>query len=73
MKFSKCETCWKSFIWACPILIHIPKNIISCTAYEPTAVYIKEKELIEKFLKDLRSEIWTYHIIIKWEKILNEI
>jgi len=50
MKRGKCDTCWKSFIWACPLLLHLPINIISCSAYEPTDVYLKEQELISKFL-----------------------
>ena len=46
---SKCETCWKSFIWACPLGAEIPKNIVSCSAYEPTDVYLKEQDLISEF------------------------
>ena len=65
MVISKCETCWKSFIWACPILIHIPKNIISCTAYEPNDACIKSQELIDNILDDLKNLIYR-----EWDEIL---
>ena len=50
---SLCEICWKSFRWACPLLLHHPINIILCSAYEPTDAYIKEQELTSKFIKKL--------------------
>ena len=51
----KCETCWKWFIYACPISAEIPKNIISCSAYEPTDVYLKEQEIISDIVEKLRK------------------
>ena len=81
MKRGKCDTCWKSFIWACPLLLHLPINIISCSAYEPTDVYLKEQELISKFLDDLHGhrglrgiELINYIVSLedKWEKEENE-
>ena len=52
---SICETCWKYFIYACPILIEIPKNTIYCSAYEPNDAYIKSKEFISRFIKTLKN------------------
>ena len=49
---SICNICWKAWIYPCPISSNIPKNIISCTAYEPTDVYLKEQELISKFIEE---------------------
>ncbi len=69
MNKNKCEICWKSFIWACPLLINILINIISCSAYEPTEVYLKEQELIHEFLDDLDPES-DHELIEKWEKRL---
>lgn len=52
---SICPTCWKAWIWACPLLIEIPKNMISCSAYKPTDAYIKSKELIDGFVRKLKG------------------
>lgn len=76
---SKCRNCWKWWIWACPLLISTPKNIISCSAYEPNDVYLKEQELTLKFIEDLGElesyaeagvSVWHYIINMreKWEK-----
>ncbi len=72
MKLSKCQTCWKSFIWACPLLIEIPKNIISCSAYEPSDVYIKEQELINKIIDDLKGLSTKIHSGIHLEVVYKD-
>ena len=66
---SKCEICWKSFIWACPIGAENPKNIVSCSAYEPTDVYLKERELISKFRKE-KKEL-ERNLRKKWKNLGN--
>lgn len=62
--YSKCRTCWKSFIWACPLLLNIPKNIISCSAHEPTDVCL----VISGFLKKLKKGYKDHFEIGKFEK-----
>lgn len=69
---SKCEICWKWFIWACPLFCEIPKNIISCSAYEPTNVYLKEQEIILEFIgflkrnkRDIIKDVDTIEFIIE--------
>ena len=60
-----CGRCWKSYIWACPLLTHFPINIRTCTAYEPTDVHLKEQELVLKFLNDLRELVYR-----EWDETL---